>query len=117
MLSAPLDTWAVFLHPSQQKLVTSSFNGPIKVTGSAGTGKTVVALHRARHLAKQAKRVLVTSYVTTLCQNLQRSLRLLCESEEMAHIAVSTVHNQALSLVNLAGEQIQPIDNSQIADL
>ena len=60
MLEAPLETWLVFLHPSQRKLATGSFNGPLKVTGAAGTGKTVVALHRARHLAQQGQRVLVT---------------------------------------------------------
>jgi hypothetical protein len=51
-LAAPWDKWAVFLHPEQRKLVTRSYAGPARVAGSAGTGKTVVALHRAVHLAR-----------------------------------------------------------------
>ena len=74
MLEAPLETWIAFLHPSQQQLVTGDFSGPVKVTGSAGTGKTVVAMHRARHLARQGKRVLLTSYVKTLCENIERNI-------------------------------------------
>jgi mRNA-degrading endonuclease RelE of RelBE toxin-antitoxin system len=58
ILKAPLATWIGFLHPSQKRLATGNFNGPVKVTGSAGTGKTVVALHRARHLARKGKRIL-----------------------------------------------------------
>ena len=50
MLDAPLDKWRVFLHPSQRKLVYRSWNGPVRVLGGAGTGKTVVAMHRAAHL-------------------------------------------------------------------
>jgi hypothetical protein len=51
-LDAPWDKWAVFLHPEQRELVTRDFSGPARVAGSAGTGKTVVALHRAVHLAR-----------------------------------------------------------------
>jgi superfamily I DNA and RNA helicase len=59
LLAAPLATWIAFLHPSQKRLSTGSFNGPVKITGAAGTGKTVVAMHRARHLARQGKKVLL----------------------------------------------------------
>ena len=59
-LDAPLDRWLAFLHPSQHSLVSLGPRGPVKVTGSAGTGKTVVALHRARHLAASGHRVLLT---------------------------------------------------------
>ena len=51
-LDAPWDKWAVFLHPAQRALVERHFSGPARVTGSAGTGKTVVALHRAVYLAE-----------------------------------------------------------------
>ena len=53
MLEAPLEKWRVFLHPDQERLVMRTFNGPAQVLGGAGTGKTVVAMHRARHLARQ----------------------------------------------------------------
>lgn len=95
MLDAPFATWVGFLHPSQRKLATGSFKGPVKVTGSAGTGKTVVTMHRARHLARQGKRVLLTSFVSTLCDNIARNLKLLCSEEELANITVVNVASQA----------------------
>jgi hypothetical protein len=52
-LDYPWEKWTIFLHPNQRELVTKSFNGPARVAGSAGTGKTVVALHRAAHLARE----------------------------------------------------------------
>jgi len=117
MLAEPLSTWAVFLHPSQQKLATGNFNGAVKITGSAGTGKTVVALHRARHLAKQGKQVFLTTYVTTLCNNLQQNLAILCNKKELSKITVGTIHQQAMSIVNSTGKQLKPIDNTQIGEL
>jgi hypothetical protein len=53
LLAAPLERWRVFLHPSQRKMVEREWSGPVKVTGGAGTGKTVVAMHRAAKLARQ----------------------------------------------------------------
>lgn len=52
-LDEPLEKWAIFLHPAQRQFVTRDFNGPARVSGSAGTGKTVVALHRAVNLARR----------------------------------------------------------------
>ena len=66
-LAEPIESWMAFLHPSQAKLVRRAFRGPARIRGAAGTGKTVVGLHRAAHLARQQpKRVLVTSLVKTL---------------------------------------------------
>jgi superfamily I DNA/RNA helicase len=63
----PIESWMVWLHPSQVQLVTRPYSGPARIRGPAGTGKTVVALHRARHLARRSgARVLVTSFVGTL---------------------------------------------------
>lgn len=99
VLAAPMEAWIAFLHPSQRSLVERDFNGPVKVSGSAGTGKTVVAMHRARKLAREGKNVLLTSFVTTLCQNIERNLRLFCTEDELSRIAVSTVHSVAHDLV------------------
>lgn len=117
MLEAPLDTWIAFLHSSQRDLVTGDFSGPVKVTGSAGTGKTVVAMHRARHLARQGKRVLLTSYVRTLCENIERNLDLLCTPEEKELITVSTVHRQALKLATDKGQTLEPVERSHLQSL
>lgn len=70
--SRPIEAWMVFLHPEQRSLVEKNFSGPARVRGSAGTGKTVVALHRAAHLAAQIreevdpKPVLFTTFVKSL---------------------------------------------------
>jgi superfamily I DNA/RNA helicase len=67
-LAAPIEDWMTFLHPEQAALVRRTFNGPARIRGAAGTGKTVVGLHRAAYLARvhpQGK-VLVTTFVKTL---------------------------------------------------
>lgn len=68
--------WRTFLHPLQAKFVERDFSGASKITGGAGTGKTVVALHRARRLAKEAgsPRVVLTTYTTNLAASLQRDI-------------------------------------------
>ena len=66
-----IDKWQLFLHPSQRKIVENSYKGSYKVSGSAGTGKTVAALHRLKHLCKNPNaNVLYTTYTTALCENL-----------------------------------------------
>ena len=55
-LDFPWEKWTVFLHPEQRQWVERDYNGPARVSGSAGTGKTIVALHRAAHLARTASR-------------------------------------------------------------
>jgi superfamily I DNA/RNA helicase len=78
-LDYPWEKWAVFLHPDQRRLVEREFNGPARVTGSAGTGKTIVALHRAMHLAEAhpTSRVLLTTFSDILANALRTKLRLL----------------------------------------
>ena len=116
-LQAPMEGWITFLHPSQRKLVEHNFTGPVKVSGSAGTGKTVVAMHRARTLAKRKKKVLLTSYVTTLCENIQHNLHLFCTKAELNKITVSTVHSQALSLVRSKFAKAQVINEKDLEKL
>jgi len=67
-LDYPWEKWTVFLHPSQRNLVERDYNGPARVSGSAGTGKTIVALHRAVHLARSHPegRVLLSTFSETL---------------------------------------------------
>lgn len=68
--------WRTFLHPEQRKYAEASRNGPFRLSGGAGTGKTVVAIHRARHLAKSdpAARIILTTYNTTLAKGLEADL-------------------------------------------
>ena len=84
-LEFPWDTWAIFLHPDQRQLVERDFNGAARASGSAGTGKTVVALHRAAFLARNNPdaRILLTTFSETLAYALQIKLRRLVCSEPM----------------------------------
>lgn len=67
LMAAPIEEWMSFLHPDQAKLVRRSFNGPSRIRGAAGTGKTVVGLHRAAYLARSREgQVLVTTFIRTL---------------------------------------------------
>lgn len=66
-----MEKWQIFLHPSQRKLVDSSYKGTVKVSGSAGTGKTIAALHRLKKLCQNTdSKVLFTTYTTALKENL-----------------------------------------------
>lgn len=82
-LEYPWEKWAVFLHPAQRDIVEKDYSGPARVSGSAGTGKTIVALHRAVHLARSNPdaRVLLTTFSDTLANALQVKLRRLISNE------------------------------------
>ena len=90
MLNAPLDQWRVFLHPSQRKLATGTKNGPVRVLGGAGTGKTVVAMHRARWLLENdpQARILFTTFTHNLAIDIQENLRSICSPELMRRVEV-----------------------------
>ena len=78
-LELPWEQWAVFLHPSQRAIVNRTFSGPARVAGSAGTGKTVVAVHRAARLAARDDhtRVLLTTFSEPLAAALERKVKVL----------------------------------------
>ncbi|MDR3176365.1 MAG: UvrD-helicase domain-containing protein [Desulfovibrio sp.] len=82
-LEYPWDKWIVFLHPDQQALVEGKYKGPVKVCGSAGTGKTVVALHRAAYLARTYPdaRILLTTLSDPLANALQSKINCLLAHE------------------------------------
>ena len=82
-LDYPWEKWAIFLHPAQSQLVQREFAGPARVAGSAGTGKTIVALHRAVHLARAnpGARVLLTTFSDALSSVLAGKLRRLIGNE------------------------------------
>ena len=99
ILNAPLERWRIFLHPTQRRLVQQSFHGPARVLGGAGTGKTVVLLHRAAHLARKVftgvdDRILVTTYTRNLAHDLGENLERLC-LEVAPRIEVKNLHSWA----------------------
>ena len=72
IINKGMDKWQLFLHPSQRRIVEANYRGSYKVSGSAGTGKTVAALHRLQHLCKSPNaNVLYTTYTTALKENLE----------------------------------------------
>lgn len=108
LLAAPLERWRVFLHPSQRKLLERDWNGPVKVTGGAGTGKTVVAMHRAARLARQyaalpGKPVLFTTFTKTLAEDIRQHLQMLCTPQELEKIQVVNLDQWALGLLRRFG--------------
>jgi mRNA-degrading endonuclease RelE of RelBE toxin-antitoxin system len=115
-LEAPWETWSIFLHPDQKNLVERQFNGPARVAGSAGTGKTVVALHRAAYLARKhpQSKVLLTTFSELLAVHLQARLATLLRGypEVAQRITVRSIDAIGLELYGkergtptIAGEQ------------
>ena len=82
-LDFPWEKWTVFLHPAQRSIVHRRYSGPARVAGSAGTGKTVVALHRAVELARAHPdaKVLLTTFSGILARALARQVDRLAGNE------------------------------------
>jgi hypothetical protein len=93
IINSPLDLWRVFLHPSQRKLVEADVSGPVRVLGGAGTGKTVVAMHRATWLAQKVfsgpnDRLLFTTFTKNLAADIGENLRKICSTDILKKIEV-----------------------------
>ena len=105
-LEYPWDQWAIFLHPSQRRVVEQKFSGPARVSGSAGTGKTVVALHRAAAVLKKDRqaKVLLTTFSSPLANALQHKLRMLTGSNgsDGSNVTILPFEGVARDLFTLA---------------
>ncbi|MFE9111067.1 UvrD-helicase domain-containing protein [Streptomyces collinus] len=104
ILEKPFDAWRVFLHPSQRRVAyRTSYGGPVQVTGGPGTGKTVAALHRVKHLLGRSEdgRILLTTYTNALAAGLRDMLGLLLDEDEklLARVDVTTVDACANGIV------------------
>ncbi|MEP7764251.1 UvrD-helicase domain-containing protein [Sanguibacter sp. 25GB23B1] len=108
VLASPVEDWMAFLHPDQAKLVRRSFNGPARIRGSAGTGKTVVGLHRAGYLARTNPRgrVLVTTFVGTLPAVLHQSMSRLAP-DVSDRIEFTSVHRFARRILEARGVHVR----------
>lgn len=96
---APVEDWMTFLHPEQARIVRRTYPGPMRIRGAAGTGKTVVALHRAAHLARTTGgRVLLATYVRTLPKVMESQLRRLAP-DVADRIDVRSVHGFAYDVL------------------
>ena len=113
--------WQLFLHPQQRALVERRANGPMRVSGGAGTGKTVIAVHRAVELAKRDKaggqepRILLTTYTRNLADDLRRQVAQLeprlpfTEKLSESGVMVSGLDRVARMILQQAGAKISPI--------
>lgn len=113
LMAAPVEEWMAFLHPAQARVVRRSFNGPSRIRGAAGTGKTVVGLHRAAYLARTRQgRVLVTTYIRTLPDVLRQLLTRLAP-DVVDRVEFAGVHETAKRILDERGVQCR-IDGRQI---
>ena len=91
IMAEPLEKWRIFLHPTQRKIVNKDFSGPARVLGGAGTGKTVVAMHRAKRMAEiseQGQRILFTTFTKNLADDIKENLRKIATVDQMKKIEV-----------------------------
>ncbi len=106
VLEASLEDWRVFLHPYQRKLVEWTTNGPMNITGAAGTGKTVALVHRAVHLASRLEqadnRILLTTFTTNLSITLKEFIRKL-NPTVAERVEVTNLHALARTICSRSG--------------
>lgn len=91
IMAEPLEKWRVFLHPTQRKIVKKNYKGSARVLGGAGTGKTVVAMHRAKYLASKLgddERILFTTFTANLAEDIKSNLRKICSLDVLQKIEV-----------------------------
>jgi hypothetical protein len=120
-LDFPWEKWTVFLHPDQREMVERDYAGPVRVSGSAGTGKTIVALHHAAYLARTHSdaRVLLTTFSDTLANALRTKLRRLLSSEPRLAERIDVYSLNAIGL-RLYKAQIGPpkiADRATVSEL
>lgn len=107
VLNQSIEKWRVFLHPAQRRLAEGHKNGAVRVLGGAGTGKTVVAMHRAKwlasHLPVNAGRVLFTTFTKNLAADIQLNLNKICSQEALARIEVQNLDAWVMNFLKQQG--------------
>ena len=101
LLEYPAAQWRVFLHPSQRRMIERHYGGPARIIGGAGTGKTVVIVHRAKYLTQfcgPEEKVLVTSYNKSLVADIRARLATICTQDELEKIEVIHVDGKTKEL-------------------
>jgi len=107
VLNQSIEKWRVFLHPAQRRLAEGKKNGPVRVLGGAGTGKTVVAMHRAKwlanHLEESEGKILFTSFTKNLAADIQQNLNKICSQEALARIEVQNLDAWVMNFLKKQG--------------
>ncbi len=122
MLAAPLEHWRIFLHPSQRRIVEMQANGPVRVLGSAGTGKTVVAMHRAKWLAEhfctnRDDRILLTTFTRNLATDIRANVQKLCSAELLKRIEVINIDAWITRFLQQNGYDYEIVFEQQVQTL
>lgn len=116
-LDASFAQWAIFLHPAQRAPVTRDWKGPARVSGSAGTGKTIVALHRAVHVAARPNaQVLLTTFSKPLAASLAGKAELMTKAAPAVRLqlAVRAIDQAAHELYTRAFGQPNLATTAQV---
>lgn len=117
IMQEPLEKWRIFLHPTQRKVVGKKFNGPARVLGGAGTGKTVVAMHRAKMLATALDsegKILFTTYTKNLAEDIKDNLRKICTADEMKHIDIINLDAWVSNFLRRQGYEYQIVYDEEV---
>lgn len=124
MLGEAFERWQIFLHPTQRKLVERKYNGPARVGGGPGTGKTIVALHRVAYLARRLppgadKPILLTTFNRNLAADLRTRLLALGGQELVARVDIVNIDRLASRVVSeaKAGGGRRIVDDNHVPDL
>ena len=119
-LEFPWDQWLLFLHPSQRSVVEATVSGPFRVSGSAGTGKTIVALHRTVALLRRYPdhRVLLTTFSDALAERLRYQVRKLLHSSPSfgERLDVQTLSGMAQRLITTDGRPAKLVDTAVVRE-
>ncbi|MDX5327224.1 MAG: AAA family ATPase, partial [Marinobacter sp.] len=107
VLNQSIEKWRVFLHPAQRRLAEGKKNGPVRVLGGAGTGKTVVAMHRAKwlanHLDEGDGKILFTTFTKNLAVDIQQNLNKICSQDALSRIEVQTLDAWVMNFLKKQG--------------
>ncbi len=119
MLAAPLEKWRVFLHPSQRRMVEKNYTGPAQTLGGAGTGKTVVAMHRARWLAQNIfqspdDRILFTTFTVNLAGDIRDNLKKICTPEILNRIEVVNLDKWVTDFLKTQGYKYEIVYGARL---
>ncbi len=120
VLDNPIDSWRIFLHPTQKKLVegnNGNYRGSFQVKGSAGTGKTVVAMHRTKYLAQnvyksRGDKVLYTTYSNKLPKSVEHNLKNMCSIDVLKRIDVKNLYSLVATYLRERGINFNIISDS-----
>ena len=117
IMQEPLEKWRIFLHPTQRKVVSKKFNGPARVLGGAGTGKTVVAMHRAKMIASKLSdngKILFTTYTKNLAEDIKDNLRKICTVDEMKRIDIINLDAWVSNFLKRQGYEYQIVYDDEV---